>query len=234
MNAKSVVTRSTAAGALLLALAAGVLASGPKGTVPRANASLYPAHAERDGASAGAVLLTADQVKRNFAADLARCCLVLEVALYPAKDGRLDVSLNDFTLRVGGTDVAIKPSSPRLLAATLQKTAPARRDVTVSPSVGIGYESGRVYDPATGRTRGGGVYTSAGAGVGVGDKRPASSDSDREVMELELGEKGLPEGTATAPVAGYVYFSTSARKKGNLPYQLEYTLNGSKLYLRLP
>ena len=51
-------------------------------------------------------------------------------------------------------------------------------------------------------------------------------------MELELSEKGLPEGTASAPVAGHLYFPI-ARKK-NVRYQLEYTMDGEKIVLSLP
>jgi hypothetical protein len=51
-------------------------------------------------------------------------------------------------------------------------------------------------------------------------------------MEQELTEKGLPEGKAAAPVAWYVYFSITQRKK-NAKYQLEYNLNGETLLLPL-
>jgi hypothetical protein len=51
-------------------------------------------------------------------------------------------------------------------------------------------------------------------------------------METELSEKGLPEGSSAAPVAGYVYFPCpSPKKKAN--YQLSYVLNGTKVVLLL-
>lgn len=224
--------RRAACFALALVLAGLAAAEGPKGTVPRSAASRYPAHATRDGVAVGAALLVPEQVKRAFASDLNRCCVVVEVAVYPEQGKPLDVTLDDFTLRIAGTEVAAKPSSARLLAATLQK-APAEREVTISPHVGIGYESGpRVYDPVTGERRGGGVRTSAGVGVGVGESRPASTDRDCDTMELELSEKGLPEGMAAAAVAGYLYFNFPSKRK-NAAYHLEYTLRGSKLSLRL-
>jgi len=52
-------------------------------------------------------------------------------------------------------------------------------------------------------------------------------------MEVELSEKGLPEGTASVPVAGYVYFPVSSRKK-NAVHQLEYKLGEEKVVLALP
>lgn len=51
-------------------------------------------------------------------------------------------------------------------------------------------------------------------------------------MELELGEKGLPEGVASAPVSGYLYFALPSGKNKKGPYQLEYTLNGQKVILQ--
>jgi hypothetical protein len=52
-------------------------------------------------------------------------------------------------------------------------------------------------------------------------------------MEAELGEKGLPEGSAAAPLAGYIYFPVSSKKK-RAAHQLEYTLGQNKILLSLP
>lgn len=224
--------------AISLMCVVSLFAEAPRGTVPRSAADRYPSHAEQNGIAIGVTLLTPDQARHAFASDVNRCCLVVEVALYPPKDVPLDISLNDFVLRVTGTDVATKPSGAKVLAAKLQKknASPHDRDVTVSPTVGVGYESGPVFDPATGQRRGGGVYTSAGVGVGIGgpQPQPGSSDRDRATMELELSEKGLPEGIAPAPVAGYLYFSLPATKDKKATHQLEYTLNGNKVVLALP
>ena len=200
----------------------------PKGTVPRVDASRYAAHA---GETVGASLLSPEQTRNVFASDLARCCVVVEVALYPESGRSLEVSLGDFALRIAGTDTAAKPSSAKVVAGSIQKGNASDRNITISPQVGIGYETGRpYYDPVTGERRGGGLRTSAGVGVGVGQTPPAAATTrDREVMELELSEKGLPEGAASAPVAGYLYFAITPKKK-NASYQLEYR----KVTLRLP
>ena len=212
-------------------------AEAPRGTVPRATADRYPVHAGQSGVTVGVTLLTPDQVRNTFASDVNRCCLVVEVALYPPKDSTVGVSLNDFVLRVTGTEVAVKPSGAKVLAAKLQKKAasPHDRDITIVPTTSVGYESGG-YDPVTGQRRGGGVFTSTGIGVGVGGSQPqpGSTDVDRNTMELELGEKGLPEGEASAPVAGYLYFSLPKTKDKKATHQLEYTVNGSKVVLTLP
>ncbi|HEV3037722.1 MAG TPA: hypothetical protein VHA33_08055 [Candidatus Angelobacter sp.] len=214
----------------------------PKGTVPRATADRYPAHSEQSGVGVGVTLLTPDQVHNAFASDVNKCCIVVEVALYPPKDSTVSVALKDFVLRVAGSDIAARPSEAKVLAAKLQKKATSQdRDVTISPNVGVGYDSGGYYDPVTGQRRAGGVYTSTGVGVGVGGSRPqpGSTDVDRNTMELELNEKGLPEGEVATPVAGYLYFALPQKKdkpkdKKAVTHELEYNLHGNKIVLPLP
>lgn len=219
---------------MLAILALPLMAKAPQGTVPLNSALEYPVHTESNGSAMGAKLLTTKEVHRNFSTDLNSCCLVVEVAIYPPKGKSLDVSLNDFALQVANTGHAVKPSSARLLAAELQKgneTAKAT-GVTVSPVMHVGYESG--IDPLTGQ-RVHGIDYGVGVGVGVGpdaSTAPASTPRDRDVMEIELTEKGLPQGDATAPVAGYVYFSLS-RSGRKASHSLDYTLNGRKVSLKL-
>ena len=185
----------------------------PRGTVPRAVATRYPAHAEQDGVGVGAKLLSRDEARKAFVSDVNDCCLVVEIALYPRKDKAMDVSLNDLTLRQSGSETSAKPSSAKLIAATLQKSSRAKRDISVYPSTEIGYGSGPAYDPNTGTQRAGGVYTRTGVGVGIGSPGSGATDKDRSTMEMELSEKGLPEGSAAAPVAGTSIFPFIPRRK---------------------
>jgi hypothetical protein len=218
----------------LLVLAVSAAGAGPNGTAPRTSASRYPAHAEAKNVSVGAALLTKNQVRDKFASDINECCIVVEFAVYPNATQTISVSLNDFTLRVSGTDAAAKPSSAKLAAVTLQQIARTQRTVALSPTVGVGYGTGPAFDPVTGLPRGG-VTTVAGVGVGVGNSgtRPGASDQDRQAMEIELSEKGLPEGKFSTPVAGYLYFEFSPKQK-KVTYQLEYAPQGSKVVLSLP
>jgi len=194
--------------------------------MPKAAANRYPVHAEKAGVSVGAALLTSDEARKAFVSEVNRCCVVVEVALYPVKDKLQIVSLDDFSVRVTGSETAVKPSSAKVVAASIQKSAESQRDITVSPSVGVGYESG----PYGGH----GTYREVGVAVGVSEpgSHSGSSDRDRDTMQTELSEKGLPEGTASAAVAGYLYFSLT--KKKNATLQLEYVLNGEKIVLTLP
>jgi hypothetical protein len=178
-------------------------------------------------------LLSREEARKAFVSDVNDCCLVVEIALYPRKDKALDVSLNDLTLRQIGSETAAKPSSATLVAATLQKSSRGKRDISVYPSTEIGYGSGSVYDPNTGTQRVGGIYTRTGVGVGVGNTGAGATDKDRSTMETELSEKGLPEGSAAVPVAGYVYFPIHSGKK-KASYQLSFMLNGNQVVLALP
>ena len=216
-----------------LALVASLALAGVRGTAPRSNAGRYPAHAERNGISIGARLLSQDEARKAFVSDVNRCCLVVEIAVFPEKEKPVEVSLNDLALHVNDSEKTTKPSSATVVAATLQKQAQSQRDISIYPTTEIGYGSGG-YDPVTGMRRGSGIYTRTGVGVGIGGSgAPASTDKDRDAMATELTEKGLPEGTASAPVAGYVYFPIVPSKKKQT-YQLEYVVNGSKVVLSLP
>lgn len=220
-------------GLMLALLLAQGLASDVQGTEPRAEASRYPSTGQQGQVSIGAQLLTVEQIRRAFATELGHNFLVVEVALFPGTGGSVDVSRSSFAIRAAGSDSASRPMNPRNVAVTAQRRASEGRDVEIYPQVGIGYDSGRTYDPVTGQERrGGGVYTSAGVGVGVGPRGSASTEKDREVMELELTEKGLPEGSTKKPVAGYLYFPFSEKKKSDT-YQLECTLGGVKVPLVL-
>jgi hypothetical protein len=224
----------------ILVMVSALVAQTARGTVPRASAESYPAHAQQTEAKLGAALLTPEQVHKLFATEVSKCCLVVEVALYPQPENTVTVSTADFVLRAGNSDIATRASSPELVAAMLQpRPASGSRsggtDVVITPTSSVGYESGG-YDPITGQRRSGGVYTSTGVGVGAGGKGPqaGSSDRDRRVMELELHEKSLPEGKAFNPVSGYLYFSLPTKKDKKTNYHLEYTLNGNKMVLALP
>jgi hypothetical protein len=217
-------TRKLWASLALIALAT-MASAGPRGTVPREDAGKYQAHAERDGLVIGAEVLTSDQAHKKFSANVNRCCIVVEVALYPAKDKPVDVLLDDFALRPAETDIAARPMSPQVVAARLDKKPEAQSRVSTTSSVGVGYESGTYIDPVTGRpVKYHGVDTEAGAGVGVDPSTTSSGTADRNRadVETELAEKGLPEGPASKTVAGYLYFPSSIREKKRSPLELTY------------
>lgn len=209
-----------------------------KGVTPRASAAAYAAHGDLEEVSVGATALSPDEVRKVFATDLNHCCVVLEVGLYPDKAKNLSITRNDFSFRVAGTDLAVKPTGPKLLALSLQLILRSERDMTphgsVETTTGLGG-----YDPArsgTGpRGRRGGIDGSEE--INLGPDRPPTqvTEEDREFMEMELTEKGLPEGKVSAPVAGYLYFPlTKKMKKKKAVRLLEYTNAGQTVTLTLP
>lgn len=218
---------------VFLLLSAASQGADRQGLTPRRNPADYPSHMERHELALGAALLTPDQVKASFVSDLNRGYLVVEVSVYPAKDHFLDVMRRDFVLKSTDSQVLGRPADPGAIALSLQKAAGSDREISLYPSVGVGYESGPVgYDPVTGERRGGGLRTSAGMGVGVGRSSAGATEPDRSAMEIELSEKGLPEGSTDRAVSGYLYFPWKDRKKtGSL--QLELISNGEPFNVRL-
>jgi hypothetical protein len=208
---------------------------GRRGTAPRSSSAKYKAHANHGGVSIGAELLTRKEVSKEFASDVNRCCLVVQVAVYPQRDEPLNVSLDDFTLIVEGSDRPVRPLSATVVSAKLEKKKNSNGNVTATTGAGIGYESGTYTDPSTGQpVHGHGVTTSTSVAVAVGDRVPAAvAEHDREVIERELSEKSLPEAKISIPVSGYLYFSLPKQKK-DTKYRLEYVLKGETLNLQFP
>ncbi len=208
---------------------------GPRGKEPRAMADSYHSHAQRGGISVGAEILTPKEVHKAFVSDLDLCCLVVEFAIYSKKMELENLAMDDFALFVSGNDVPKKAASAAVVAAMLQKKAKSGAQVSEESSATIGYESGTYIDPVTGQPRiGHGVYTATNAGVGAGKAYPFPdlTEQDRQIMEKELSQKGLPEGKVRVPVFGYLYFPIPKRKK-NTKFRLEYNLSGEKLVLPL-
>jgi hypothetical protein len=205
-----------------------------EGTATRVSAANYRSHAEKDGLSLGAEFLPKKQASKVFAADVNSCCLVVQVAVYPENGDTVDLSLFDFSLVEVKTDNSVRPESPTTVAARLEQKKNPPRGVGVVTSGAVGYESGTYIDPVTGQpVHVRGVSTSAGVGVSNGNSVPADiADHDREMIERELYEKGLPVGKVSVPVAGYLYFALPNAKK-NAKYQLVYSGHSEPLILPL-
>jgi hypothetical protein len=212
-----------------------------RGTVARSAATDYAAYASQESVQIGASLLTHKELKKIFATDVNQCCLVVEVAFYPAKDNFVKISLDDFMLREAGMELGTKPSTPDVLSARLeiQPVTPDREHRPgVTSSSDIGYER-TTQQNGPERSTSGGVVQRSSVGIGVpvggggGSRLPESrnAEGNRRAIEAELTEKALPETTAWEPVAGYLYFSVPKKKKGG--YELVYMAGGKKVVLPL-
>lgn len=204
-------------------------------TVPRSSAEKYQAHATHGDVSLGAELLTRKEAEKAFAADVNRCCLVVQVAVYPNEKEPLELVHDDFTLMIqgaDGTETVEVTQGARTLAAKLSKDAD--NGVATAANVGVSVELGTYTDPVTGQQVHGRAVTvssSAGAGAG-GGASPSAAEHEREIIERELREKSLPEAKISVPVSGYLYFLLPKQKKPT-KYRLVYEIKGETVELPL-
>jgi hypothetical protein len=215
--------------AMLFALCPSV-ADSAHGLKPRAAASSYPVFQQQQALSLGAEQLSNKQVQHAFATELDKRYVVVEVGVFPAADGNVNLNASDFMLHIAGTNQVLRPASPETIAQVLYKKPATSRDVTVTPTGSIGYETGGrdIY----GNRYPGGVTASTGTMVGVGKTKVGGTEADRKTMETELRDKSLPQGEVRHPVSGYLYFPVSTAKK--VQYALEYSGNSWTIRLQLP
>lgn len=234
---------------LMMALFAAIsVSAGQQGTVPKASAGNYGAHAEASGAAIGAArlssgeLIKAFSLDKKFARDVTENCVVVEVGLYPSKDGALDVALDSFALHVSGQDNAVKASAPAAAVAAIpyyvqlgESSGGGGGGIMSAPRPQVDSPTGVNRDPITGMPRPSvGIRppgSDIGGGVGGGKSGQASLPTERRDLASKMTEKALPQGKTTAPVSGYLYFSVET-KKGE-KYHLAYTLNGKSVVLAL-
>ncbi len=207
---------------LLAAIATGLVADASHGIPARNNVRLYRGTTSTDTYDLGVTLLPESTVKQQFSSEIYRGYVVVEVAFFPKDGANVNVSHGDFSLRNKESGQVAYSTIPSNIAGVLQKAA-SRRTVDVYPEASVGYETGRgTYDGVNGPRRSG-VYTASGVGVGVGNpgQRPGASPQDRQVTQMELADKALPEGATTQPVAGYLYFPITSKKRST-PYEVVY------------
>jgi hypothetical protein len=222
--------RTALASLAILTLFTVALADSPKGLKPRATASNYPVFQQHTQLALGAEQLSRKQVQHAFATELDKRYIVIEVGVFPSKDGTIKLTTSDFLLHVAGTSQVLRPAAPETIAQVLYKKPSTSHDVTVTPVTNIGYDSGGrdIY----GNRQAGGMTTSSGAIVGISNDKKGGTEGDRKTMETELRDKALPQGEVIQPVSGYLYFPVSTSKK--VQYELEYSNNGQVVRLQLP
>jgi hypothetical protein len=105
-----------------MCVAAGAwISSGESGIQPRPSASDYPAHQNVANLTVAAALLSPEQTRQRFDEDLnAMGYMVVEVAVYPDPDHKVDVAAHDFVLRLNPGGATAQPVTPNGLPAPLQ------------------------------------------------------------------------------------------------------------------
>ena len=199
-------------------------------------------------ATYAASLVPAEQAKHLFAFDITGKYLVFELACFPGENKTVQIDADDFVIKRGDKGELTHPVEGSAVALAIQlQNLPKNpnRNSQVYTEAHVGYESGR--DPVTGQ-RVNGVYGGGGAAVEHGGPppppdypRPGGMPQDRELLQTQLEERGLPVGKFDHAVAGYLYFPRAAVKKddsGN--YQLEHlgetnaTGTSEKIELTIP
>jgi hypothetical protein len=193
------------------------------GAAPRPKPEEYPVHARAGSAAIAADYLARSipTAQRMFASE---AYLVVEVAIYPDKGSRAQVSSGQFALRVNGKRQVL-PQAPGMVAASFKYPD---------------WESGPVFEGGAGM---------GGAGVGIGGPRPAPRfPGDRRPSEERLPapprvpdqtpggveqqparsaedliqEAALPDGPASGPVSGLLYFAFKGKTKSIRKLELLY------------
>ena len=205
------------------------------GVPPRASASDYQVRQSTRNAILAASIVPSKQVEKMFSADIAKQYIVLEVGVYPQNAQAFDVDWFDFGLKIGDTVAYVE--KPRDVATPWpeKKTTPDK-PVTVVTDAGVVYS--RSSDPVYGKRSGWGTYE----GVGVtNDPRaaqppgPPRQGPDPQMVEQRVLDMMLPEGAATNPVAGYLFFPQyNLRKAKSGEKQLQWSKNDASAVLRLP
>jgi hypothetical protein len=202
-------------------------------TQTKDSAENYYAHARLEqGASIGADFLGKYMAVRGFSIYSDEYIFV-EVALYAPAGRRVEVSNDQFTLKINGR--ALTPQPPG--AVTLEGNFP---EMTSQPQVVLqgGTESGQIEiggperkprfpgdDPAHAPSR----KPPASTDPSGGQVEPKQQNPDEMVRSAEL-----QTGTRALPISGYLFFSYEGKTKKIKHAQLEYhgPLGSAELTLR--
>jgi hypothetical protein len=206
--------------ALLLFAAIG--AAFGQGTKPKAIPEDYPVHSQIDSLGIGAEYMV-HSFSQGEEMYLAKDYLVVEVALYPAKDHPVVVQYSDFGLRINGKKLPLLPQAPSMVASSL--THPEFR-TEPHPEVAIGAGNRQVIwgAPVPPTVPNGQDPSTRGPQIPrVPKDNPSGMDQREPVKPEELVvQTALPDGIQKWPVSGFLYFvytgKTSSIKSLELVY----------------
>ena len=168
---------------LLPLIAAPLLMAQSAGIPVRHSPTDYATRNVVDGITVAASVVPPDEVRKIFSKDLSHeGYIVIEVAVYPIQGTALDVTPDEFMLRVGADGTSLATQSPAAIAAG-EKPKTASNSKTKVPQLP---DNVHVYNTATigvasgsgpyGRQ--GGVYTGTSTTVGIGDPPPYDPRTD--------------------------------------------------------
>jgi len=202
------------------------------GVLARPSASDYAVQQTLKSGTLAAAILSPDQVGKLFSSEIAKKYIVVEVAVYPVNGQSFDIEPPDFLLRVG--DRTSHSELPPVGKPWQGGPAPpaGSTEVTTETGVYIGRETfpdGRAVHT---------VGTYSGVGVTTGSPAPppppASSGPDPYWLDQQLRAKALGRGPTSSPVAGYLYFRQSGKRRKSDTVELRYSDNDGSFSMPFP
>ena len=197
------------------------------GVQARPSAADYPVQQAVTSGTIAAAIVLPDQVGKLFSSEIAKKYIVVEVAVYPAPGRSFDVEPPDFLLRVG--DRTSHSELPPVGKPWQGSPAPPPTSPQVYTETGV--IIARETDPYGRPVHTVGTYS--GVGVATGSPAPPpppapSSGPDPYWLDQQLRAKALGRGLTPTPVAGYLYFRQSGKRRKSDTVELQYsTSNGS-------
>jgi hypothetical protein len=203
---------------------------------PKDKAADYPVHA-----NAGAVEIGAEYLVHSIPGGrqtfIASEYLVFEVAVFPGRGEAAEIRTGTFTLRVNGKKQALYPDSPGFVAASLKYPDWEQRpNAQIQAGLGdAGVTLGR--PPVVGRFPGDPTPSQSRL-----PRSPRAPDpDDRRGVEREepehaedvVARTALPEGAATKPVSGYLFFRYQGKAKSIKSLELIYQGKAESVALKL-
>jgi hypothetical protein len=212
--------------ASILITALGSLAVGDDIGVPaRPSAVDYPVQQAVKNGTIAAAIVPPDQVGKLFSSEIAKKYIVVEVAVYPAPGQPFDVEPLDFLLRVG--DRTSHSELPPVGKAWPGSPAPSAPSPQVTTETGV--IIARETDPYGRTVHTVGTYSEVGVTSGSPappPPPPPSSGRDPYWLDQQLRARALGRGLTPTPVAGYLYFPQSAKRRKSDTVELQYS-NGN-------
>jgi hypothetical protein len=221
-------SRSTPTLVSLIACAAFVCA---QGLTPKDKPSDYPSHEDfGNGLTLGAEYLVHTLPTANGAL-IANDYLVIEVAVFGAKGGSIDLDAGHFTLRLN-QKTTLTPDSPGVVAASIKYP-----DWTQKPKVDVSGGAGNssvIYGPPQAGRFPGDPTMRPPPAPPLPEDNPAGLEKQAPVpVDERIQRAALPQGNQRIPVAGVVCFPFRGKTKSIKSLELIYEGPTGRVSLKL-
>ena len=217
--------------ALSLALLSTALLSGQ--TAVKDKPDDYPVHATAGTTAIGAEYLV-HSIPAHSQTFFARDYLVVEVAVFPARNQPVEINDNSFTLRLNGKKETISRDTPGTVAASL-KYPDWEPHPHAEAQAGAGNGSvilGR--PPAVGRFPDDPTQSRPAPPRSPTPDQQAGIDRDEPQTPGEaVAQYALPGGRIEKPVSGYIYFHFRGKTKSIKSLELVYADKAGPVTLKL-